>query len=154
MAIDASTTLVHFAREITGSDVSVVTNGWATFDELRRRPGVRAFLTGGESEECNASLVGSLALRSVEAFHFDRIFLSTTSINPEIGTSEPTPPQVDVKRAMVALANHVVVAVDSSKLGTSSPVRALPFEDIDLLVTELNPADSRLDPYRDLVELL
>jgi DeoR family fructose operon transcriptional repressor len=98
--------------------------------------------------------VGSIALRSVEAFHFDRIFLSTKSISPESGTSEPTPPQVDVKRAMVAVANHVVIAVDSSKLGTTSPVRALSFTDIDLLVTELDPRDTRLDPYRDSVELL
>ena len=154
LAIDASTTLVHFARELSGVELSVVTNGWATFEELRRRPGVRAFLTGGESEEHNASLVGSLAIRSVEGFHFDRVFLSTTSIAAISGTSEPTPPQVEVKRAMVGVANEVIVAVDSTKLETTSPVRGLGLAEIDVLVTELEPSDARLDEYRSLVELL
>lgn len=154
IAIDASTTLVHFARLVRGSDLSAVTNGWATFDELRRRPGVRPFLTGGESEELNASLVGSLALRSVEGFHFSTAFLSTTSISPDRGTSEPTLPQVDVKKAMVAVADRVVLAVDSSKLATTSAIRGLAFSDIDVMVTELDPCDARLDPYRGAIDLL
>lgn len=154
IGIDASTTLVYFARAITGSDLSVVTNGWATFDEIRHRPGVRAFLTGGESEEHNASLVGPLAVQSIAGFHLDRIFLSASSVTPASGTSEPTPSQVEVKRAMVAVAHHVVVAVDSSKLGTVSPVKALSFTEFDLMVTELDPADRRLSDYRGLVELL
>ncbi|MCC6270487.1 MAG: DeoR/GlpR transcriptional regulator [Microbacteriaceae bacterium] len=153
IGVDASTTLVHLARDITGNGLSVVTNGMATFDELRRRPGIRSFLTGGESEELNASLVGSLAIQSVKGFHLDRIFLSAASINPDAGTSETTPAQVDVKRAMAAVANRVVVAVDSSKLDTTSPVRALSLPEIDILVTELNPSDSRLDEYRETVEL-
>ena len=126
IGIDASTTLVHFARAITGNGLSVVTNGWATFDVVRRRQGIRAFLTGGESEEHNESLVGPLAVKSIEGFHLDRIFLSASSLSSDCGTSEPTQPQVAVKRAMVAVADHVVVAVDSSKLGTISPVPAQP----------------------------
>jgi|SRR5690554_2719285 len=154
IGVDASTTLVYFVRGIRASGLSVVTNGWTTFDELNRRSGVRAFLTGGESEEHNASLVGPLAVRSIEGFHFSRIFLSATSLAPDSGTSEPTLLQAEVKRAMVTVGSHVVVAVDSSKLDTTSAVRALSFTDIDLLVTELDPSDSRLDAYRDSIELL
>lgn len=154
IGLDASTTLVHLARELNGSGLSVVTNGWATFDELRRRSGVRAFLMGGESEELSESLIGALAIKSIEEFHLDRVFLSAAAINSVSGTSESTPSQVGVKRAMGAAAGRTVVAIDSSKLDTSSPVRSLQLSEIDVLVTELNPADARLDEYRDSVELL
>jgi DeoR family fructose operon transcriptional repressor len=47
-----------------------------------------------------------------------------------------------------------VVAVDSSKLGQRAPARGLAPERVRLLVTELDPDDERLDPYRERWELL
>jgi DeoR/GlpR family transcriptional regulator of sugar metabolism len=46
-----------------------------------------------------------------------------------------------------------VLAVDASKLGHRAPARCFDLRRIDILVTELDPSDSRLDPYRDQVEL-
>ena len=47
-----------------------------------------------------------------------------------------------------------MLAVDASKLGHRAPARCFDFERIDILVTELDPADTRLDPYRDRVEVI
>jgi DeoR/GlpR family transcriptional regulator of sugar metabolism len=155
ISLDASTTIHQFAEMITAADdLTVVTNGLASFEALRNCSGVRSFLTGGEAEQQNASLVGSLAVTAVSTFVFARSFMSTTSVDPVIGTTEPTTAEVDVKRAMAQAAAHVVLAVDSSKLGTQSVVRALEMSRIDLLVTELPTGDHRLDAYRDTVEVL
>ena len=54
---------------------------------------------------------------------------------------------------MAAGADHVVLAVDASKLGGRAVAVGLEWERVDLLVTELDPADARLDPYRHMVEL-
>lgn len=153
IAVDASSTLLYLARELRSHELSVLTNGIPSFDAARGRPGIRPILTGGEPEQTNASLIGPLAVAAVRSFHFERVFLSTTSISTS-GTSEPTMSQVEVKRAMVSVSAHVVVAVDSYKLDTRSAVRGLDLADIDLLVTELDPQNERLDPYRELVELL
>lgn len=48
------------------------------------------------------------------------------------------------------MAGDVVLAVDSGKLGRRAAARALPPDRIALLVTELDPDDDRLAPYRDL----
>jgi DeoR/GlpR family transcriptional regulator of sugar metabolism len=46
------------------------------------------------------------------------------------------------------------MAVDHSKLGTKAQARVFGLEEIDLMVTDLDPSDLRLDPYRDSVDLL
>jgi hypothetical protein len=38
-------------------------------------------------------------------------------------------------------------------LGTRAQARVFDFEQVDLLVTDLEPTHSRLDPYRDLVQI-
>jgi DeoR family glycerol-3-phosphate regulon repressor len=67
---------------------------------------------------------------------------------------EPTVEEVQMKQAMVRASQYLVLAVDSSKLSQRSAVRALSLDQIQTVVTELDPADSRLDPYRDRVLLL
>jgi DeoR/GlpR family transcriptional regulator of sugar metabolism len=154
ICMDASTTVHQLAQLIRKSaGLSIVTNGMATFQELQHRPGVAAYLTGGESAETNFSLVGPVAVRAVELFQVARTFLSATSLAAD-GTSEPTMPEAEVKVAMASAAAHVVLAVDSTKFGQRSLSRSLALSSIDLLVTELNPRDPRLDPFRDQVELL
>jgi DeoR family fructose operon transcriptional repressor len=155
VGLDASTTIFQFASAISQAEqLSVVTNGLSTFEILQHRAGIRAFLTGGESEEQNASLVGPVAIAAVSNFLFSRSFMSTTSLDPGLGTSEPTASEVGVKRALADASQHVVLAVDSSKLDTRSVVRALTLDRIHLLVTELDPLDIRLDPYRNYLEIL
>ena len=59
-----------------------------------------------------------------------------------------------MKLAFAATAAETVLAVDSSKLDSRAPARTFPIEELAFLVTELDPHDPRLDPYRDHGELL
>lgn len=155
IGLDASTTMLQMASAMPDvARLSVVTNGLATFQALRGRPGVRSYLTGGEAEEQNAALVGPCAVSALNNFLLSACFLSASCVDPIVGTSDSTIAEVEVKRAMAATAEKTVLAVDSSKLGTRSVARGLPLSAIDLLVTELDPTDARLDPFRDHVALL
>jgi len=151
IALDSSTTVYAFAQALTTTGISAISNGLSTFQTLYKRPGIRAYLTGGEHEETNLSLVGSLAVQSIQQFTLDACFLSTMNIDPVFGTSELTLEQVGVKQAMVEAAQKVILAVDSSKFATRARFRSLPLSSIDVLVTELNPADPRLDMYRERI---
>jgi DeoR family fructose operon transcriptional repressor len=148
IALDSSTTVHALAETLGGERVSIVTNGFGAFQTVHGREGVKAYLTGGERDETNLSLVGSLAVQAVQQFSLDACFLSAMSVDPAFGTSELTLEQVEVKRAMADAARTVVLAVDSSKFATRARFRSLSLSDFDVLVTELDPADERLDPYR------
>lgn len=152
IALDSSTTVHALAESLSGvSPIAVITNGFSAFQALHGREGVKSYLTGGEREEQNLSLVGSLAVQAVQQFTLDMCFLSTMSIDPIFGTSELTLEQVAVKQAMIAASQVAVLAVDSSKFETRARFRSLPVSKFDILVTELEPTDPRLNPYRDQI---
>ena len=153
IALDSSTTVNALAENFTDVPrISVVTNGLSAFQALSGREGIRTYLTGGEREEQNISLVGSLAVQAIRQFSLDICFLSTMSIDPAFGTSEITMEQVSVKQAMVDASQTVVLAVDSSKFETRARFKSLPLSSYDTMVTELDPSDPRLDAYRNQIQ--
>ena len=121
---------------------------------LQSRSGVLALLAGGELDRRTGSLVGPVAQRMLEGFSLSCCFLFRERARPRAGPVEPTVEEVEMKQAMARASQYVVLAVDSTKLGQRSAVRALNLDQIQTVVTELDPADVRLDPYRDRVLLL
>ncbi len=154
VAFDASTTIYRLAASIENArDLVVLTNGWDTFHSMKETPGVTASLTGGTEEPRTGSLVGPMAVRTAQSLLYDTFFSSAAALDPELGPSEAAVAESEVKRAFSQTSSRIVLAVDHSKLGTRAQARVFDFEQIDLLVTDLEPSDSRLDPYRDRVKI-
>lgn len=154
VAMDASSTIHRLATELTDQELTVVTSGIETFSSLSLKNKVRAILTGGELERSTGALVGPMAQRTIRDFVFDRAFISPTCIDPELGAMESTADGAEVKRTFRLAARSLVLAADSGKLGETATARALTLSDVDILVTELDPSDAALDPYRNHVEIL
>lgn len=155
VAFDASSTVMRVAALLDDArDLTVLTNGPDTFAALQQRPGVHPLLTGGGLEARTGSLVGPIALRACDALATELLVISASGIDDEAGTFEPVLDEAEVKLRLAARARHVVLAVDSSKLNRRSGASALRWEQIDTLVTELEPSDQRLRTYRGLARIL
>jgi len=155
VCMDASTTIATLAASMPGTEnLSVVTDGIETFLSLNRDSRVHAYLTGGQKDPNAGSLIGPVASLVLKQFSFARAFLSAAAVDPDFGTSEFSAEECEIKKLMAELSDHVVMAVDSQKLSAGAAARCLHWESVDLMVTELDVADTRLDPYRDHVELL
>ena len=155
IGIDASSTLQRLATRLgEARDLTVLTNGPDTFRALQEHPGVTALLTGGALDARTGSLVGPLAARAADDVMLRRLFVSAAAVDPELGSSESTLEEADVKLALSRSAAEVVLAVTSSNLGQRAPARAFPLDRVDLLVTELDPADARLDVYRSTARVI
>lgn len=154
IGIDASSTMQRLASRLTEvRDLTVVTNGLDTFEELQNRTGVAALLTGGRLDPRTGSLVGPLATRVAGDLLLRRYFASASAIDVD-GTSEATLEEAEVKLAMVRSAAEVVIGVDHTKIGQRSAARCVLAERIDYLVTDLDPRDTRLDPFRDTCRIV
>jgi DeoR family fructose operon transcriptional repressor len=154
IALDASTTIHRLATAIQGArDLVVVTNGLDCFQALAGRAGVAATLTGGFQESRTGSLVGPPAVQCATSFIYDVLLCSSAAIDAGLGTSEASLDEAAVKRAFASTSGRIVVAIDHSKLGTQARARMFGLDEIDVLVTDLETSDRRLDPYRDAVEL-
>jgi DeoR family fructose operon transcriptional repressor len=154
IGIDASSTLQRLAARLAPArDLTVLTNGLDTFRALQEHPGVTALLTGGALDDSTGSLVGPLATRAANDVMLRRMFVSASALDPQLGSSESTLLDAEVKLALANAAAEIVLAVDSSKLGHRAPARCFALDRIDVLVTELDPRDAQLDPYRDVVDV-
>jgi DeoR/GlpR family transcriptional regulator of sugar metabolism len=154
IAFDASSTVYRLAAALDGArDLVVVSNGLDTFQALVGKPGVVATLTGGSVEPRTGSLVGPVAIRGAGDFLFDMFVCSAAAVDPSVGSSEPSLEEAQVKRALSAAASRVVLAVDHSKLGARAQARMFALDEVSLLVTDLEPDDARLNPYRASVEV-
>lgn len=155
IGLDASSTLLRLAGAMESArDLIVVTNGSETFAALQDKPGLTAVLTGGSLEARTGSLVGPLACRAAGSLLLNRIFLSAAALDADVGSSETTVDEAEVKRAMAGVAGEIVLAVDASKLDSRAVAPAVGWDQIAVLVTDLSPKDSRLAPYRAHVEVL
>ena len=70
-----------------------------------------------------------------------------------MGALEATLEEAEVKRSFAAGAERVVLAADSSKLDARAVAVGLDWDRVDILVTDLEPTDRRLSPYRGIVQV-
>jgi DeoR family fructose operon transcriptional repressor len=152
VAFDASSTVQRLAAIAAARDLTVLTNGPDTFLALQDRPGISSLLTGGRLDPTTGSLVGPLACRAAEQLSLHTFFASAAAVDPS-GAREATLDEAEVKRCLADAADRVILAVDASKLASSATALAIRWDQIDLLVTELEPSDSRLSAYRALAEV-
>ncbi len=155
IAFDASSTIMRTAAALTGAtDLTVLTNGPDTFTALQQRPGVTPLLTGGQLDTRTGSLVGPIACWTARQIAVSHFFTSTSALDATAGATEIALEEADVKRSIAHGAGQIVLAVDSSKLDRRAAIVCWDWTAIDILVTDLDPADRRLAPYRNLTKVL
>ena len=155
IAFDASSTITRACAGLTGAtDLTVLTNGPETFAALQHQPGVSPLLTGGWLDARTGSLVGPLACRAAMQLAVDMFFSSAAALDPGLGALETTLEEAEVKRAIAAGAEQVIVAADASKLGLRALAVGVEWDRVDILVTDLDPADQRLERYKRLTRVL
>jgi DeoR family transcriptional regulator, fructose operon transcriptional repressor len=154
IAFDASSTIMRAAATLGGAqDLTILTNGPDTFSALQGRPGVTPLLTGGQLDGRTGSLVGPMASWAARQLTTQVFFCSSSALSITSGATEVVLAEAEVKRSIAERSSQIVLALDHSKLERQAPAVCLEWNAIDVLVTELDPTDRRLDRYRDLVTI-
>ena len=155
VAFDASSSSGVLISRIPGvQDLVLATNSAENFAVARRVEGASPVLIGGEPEPRTDSFVGPMAYAAATSLHYARFFSSAAGVDAEFGTSEVAPAESQLKLAFASVSEETVLLIASSKLGQRAVSRAIAWRDVSVIVTELEPTDPLLDPYRDLVEIL
>lgn len=155
VTFDASSTVMRVVALLNDArDLTVLTNGPDTFSALQGRAGVTPVLTGGALDPRTGSLVGPIAVRAAESLASEVMVSSALAVDRESGTFEPVLEEAEVKLRLAAMTSRVVLAVDASKLDRRAGATAIGWDRIDTLVTELDPRDPRLRPYRRLARVV
>lgn len=119
-------------------DLTVVTNGLSTTEELRRAMplSTTVICAGGILRPESSTFVGPVAERFFHEFNANKLFMSATGLTIREGITDPKMLETQVKRAMIASASEVIMLIDGSKMGVKSLMKVIDFRDIGVLITD------------------
>lgn len=140
IAIDAGTTAFALTAHLTQMAPKVViTNSIPVIQLSLSRDDYSLVVLGGEVEPESQALVGPLSVQNAKELKADTLFLGAAAIDGDgiyvrTGVERPT------KLALMSSAKHIVLLADSGKFSNSAPVRLCGLEQVDVLVTDVEPS--------------
>lgn len=138
--IDVGTTTIHLAHSIANvAGVTIVTNSLAVAEELNQRLENKLFdgkviVLGGITHPEQRSIVGTLTCKMLEAFRFDKVFLSCggMTINE---VSDYDFEECLVSAAMAERGNQVFLLADYAKIDQQSFYKICPLTTVDYVIS-------------------
>lgn len=147
--LDTGTTALELARLLGARiNITVLTNDIDIARTLEDFPSVEVFLFGGllrKQFHCTIATQGESMLGHLIA---DKAFMGANSLSLGRGATTPDISHAEMKKAMIASANKLIILCDSSKIGKVSFARFAHIREIDTLVTD-QLSDSLRDKFED-----
>lgn len=147
----AGTTTTHVARNLRNRhNIRVITNAINIGMELSNCVGLRTFVTGGFVQWAGSfSLIGQVAITTLNDVYMDRVFVSVCGIDAARGLTVIEPEEALTFRAMIHQSRQTVVVTDSTKIGIVSPALVCPISNIHVLITDTRASDKAIAPFRE-----
>lgn len=135
--ISAGTTTAMIPRYLLGKrDVHIVTNNTFLLNFARNNPQLHITLIGGEFKASEEGLVGPMALAALDQFHVSKAFIGIDGASAKQGFTAYFLESAVLVRKMAEQADQVIALGHSSKFGKHGFARILPFDGVDVLVTD------------------
>ena len=118
--------------------------------QLLTKSNVEVIFIGGRLSKDSQITVGGSAINMLSEIKVDICFLGTNSIHPVQGLTEFDWEIVQMKKAMIHSSRKVVSPCISEKIGSLQRYKICGTEDVDVLITELEPWDIKLDAFKTM----
>ncbi|MCZ7461965.1 DeoR/GlpR family DNA-binding transcription regulator [Streptomyces sp. WMMC940] len=116
--------------------LTIVTNALNIANELAIRPQFKIVVTGGVARPQSFELIGPLAGGVLGQITLDVAILGVNAFDVVHGAAAHDEDEAAINRLLCERARRVVVAADSTKLGTRAFARICATEQVDTLVTD------------------
>jgi DeoR family transcriptional regulator, aga operon transcriptional repressor len=151
IALTPGTTTTEVIRGLPMNyNITVVTNTVNVAMELSKRKDVYVFVTGGRLHGEWFSLVGSTAIKALENMLINTMFIGADGLDASWGASCFNADEAELNGTMMRLARRRVAVVDSEKLGVVANWRICLANELNVLITDTNAADSAIEPFEKL----
>ena len=116
--------------------------------EYSQHPNIEVIFIGDKIAKKSQIAVGGEAITKIKHIKADLCFLGINAIDAEHGITDNDWDVVQVKKAMIESSAQTVVLSISEKLNSYQRIRICGVDEIDILITELDPVNRLLDPFR------
>lgn len=134
--LDSGSTTWCIARHLRGvPNLMAVTNGLNVAEECSQNEDASVFVLGGKLIKKSMSLVGPQAEIELQKYNAHFAFLGTSGISDRKGFTSSDLYEAEVKRAMIAAGQKIVIVADHSKFQRQGLISFSTFQDVDILIT-------------------
>lgn len=144
VAIDGGTTVALLAGQTLPSQLTIFTNSLHTAQLMMQHPAhPNVYCCGGLLREKSGTFIGREAWSFFTKRRVDRYFLSASGVDASAGITDLTLEDNEVKQAMTAASQQVVLLADQSKIGLISHMRVIPWKCINHLISDASDKQLR-----------
>lgn len=140
--LDAGTTNLEVARNLTHQRVTVVTNDLRIALEIARKRSMHLVFIGGELLPNAYNMWGPTSVQQLSNLRVDVAIFSTDTVLDD-GLYNTSSYELELKRLMRSIAKHAFFVADSSKFGREALFKVFDLDDFTAGIT-----DDLLDPLR------
>ncbi len=144
------TTIIELARALPNDlSATFVSGSIPAIVEYMNHPSIDVIVLGDKVSKVSKITIGADALTRIKNIRADICFLGINAIDLENGITDNDWDVVQLKQGMIASAQKVVCLTISEKINSLQPIHVCGINKIDVLITELHPTDTLLQPYVD-----
>lgn len=148
--LSGGTTIIELVKSLPPElNATFITVSIPTALELLNHPNIEVIFIGNKLLKNAQMSVGAEVVKRLSEITFDLCFLGTNSIDVENGITDLELEVIEVKRAMISSAKKTVSLAISKKINTVQRMVVCKIEEVDILITELDPGDELLKPFHD-----
>jgi len=143
------TTIIEMARLLPENlKATFLTGSIPAAYEYSQHPNIDVIFIGDKIAKKSQIAVGGEAITRIKHIKADLCFLGINALDTEHGITDNDWDVVQVKKAMIEASAQTVVMTISEKLHSHQRIRIGGIDEIDILITELDPSNRILDPFR------
>ena len=141
IVLDAGTTMIELARQLTHLPLRVITSDLHIALFLSEFKQIEVTIIGGRIDDSSQSCVGEHGLKLLQGIWPDLAFVSCNGWDLEKGITSPTEEKAALKRALIDNAQRRVLLADSSKYGSWSLFNVARLDSLTDIITDAQLAD-------------
>ena len=152
---DTGTTTLELAKLLNQRQrITAVTNDFEIARVLEEINSISVVMLGGQLRRNFHCTVGAAGIEMLAQLSVDKAFMGTNSLSISKGASTPNIEQAEIKKAMVASAQKVILLCSNRKLGKDSFAHFASLDQIDKLVIEKIDVNEKFEFEERGVEVL
>ncbi|HEY4150692.1 MAG TPA: DeoR/GlpR family DNA-binding transcription regulator [Chitinophagaceae bacterium] len=143
------TTIIEMARILPPQlKATFISGSIPAVLEYLHHPNIDVILIGDKVSRNSKITVGGDAIAKIKQIRADLCLLGVNAINTSSGITDNDWDIVQIKKAMIESSQKTICMTISEKMNSFQPIQVCPINGINTLVTELEPDDPLLEPYR------
>jgi DeoR/GlpR family transcriptional regulator of sugar metabolism len=143
------TSILEFAQSLdTNLNATFFTCSLNAAIEFAHHPSIEVVMIGDKVAKDSMLTTGASAVQTIESIQADLCILGINSLDTQFGLSENDWEVVQIKKAMIKASKKTICIGISEKLNSQQKIKVANLDEIDILITELDPNDPKLLPFK------